>query len=479
MSIDKSQQLNELLESAHQAGKLIKEYAEEGKAIRIVSHLDADGLASAGILGKALSKMDSNFSIRIVKRIDESILKELSSLKASMLIFTDLGSGYLDLIKTYLSNFQVVVLDHHMPVGTPPPKFSHVNPHLHGFDGGEEISGSGVVYLTVKSIDASNVDSACVAIIGALGDLQDKNKERELTSINKYIVNDAIKANFLEVKKDLIFYGRETRPIHKALASTTAPFLPGLSGEEDACLSFLSTLGIRLKDGDTWRTLSDLESEEKTSLFSELTKLFVSKGFPGDAALSLIGTVYILTRENRWSPLRDAREYASLINVCGRMGKAGLGVAICMGDRGAALEEAEAVYSTYRKTLAKYIDWVTCEPKAREELDSIYVIHGENEIDEKILSAVTTILSSNGFFAEEKPIIAVASSNEEFKISARASNSLVERGLNLGEIMREASIKFSGMGGGHRVAAGAQVPKGNLSDFIKYVNQLVRGSLGK
>jgi len=480
LSTDRSKDLNGFLESASQTGKIIREYAEKGKVIRVVSHLDADGLSAAGILGKSLFKMDSNFSIQIVKRLDESVLKWLSGLKASMIVFADLGGGYLDLIKNYLSNFHVVVLDHHAPLDVQLDNLSHVNPHLYGFDGGEEISGSGVVYLASKAMDESNIDMACVAIVGALGDLQDKNKDRELSGINKYIVKDAVKANVLEIKRDLIFYGRETRPIHKALSSTTTPFLPSLSGEEDKCLDFLSRLGIKLKEGDAWRTLSDLTQEEKKNLFSELAKLLVSKGFPSDTALSLIGTIYVLPRENRWSPLRDGREYASLINACGRTGKDGLGVAICMGDRGIALEEAESVYDAYRKMLAKYISLVTSEPRFMEELDAIHVIHGENEIDEKILGAITTILSTNGFFPEDKPIIAVASSdNDLLKISARESNSLVTRGVDLGAIVREASMKFSGTGGGHNVAAGAEVPKNNLSDFIKCINDLVRGKLEK
>jgi RecJ-like exonuclease len=58
-------------------------------------------------------------------------------------------------------------------------------------------------------------------------------------------------------------------------------------------------------------------------------------------------------------------------------------------------------------------------------------------------------------------------------------DALTSRGFNIGEIMREASEKFSGTGGGHDVAAGAQVPIKNRESFLKYVDELVKDSLKK
>ena len=43
--------------------------------------------------------------------------------------------------------------------------------------------------------------------------------------------------------------------------------------------------------------------------------------------------------------------------------------------------------------------------------------------------------------------------------------------------MQVASEKFSGRGGGHDVAAGAQVPIKDVEAFIKLVNKLVKRQL--
>ncbi|MEM1883145.1 MAG: DHH family phosphoesterase [Candidatus Bathyarchaeia archaeon] len=46
-------------------------------------------------------------------------------------------------------------------------------------------------------------------------------------------------------------------------------------------------------------------------------------------------------------------------------------------------------------------------------------------------------------------------------------------GVNLGEIIRVAAERCSGIGGGHDIAAGAQIPYEQKMSFLKYVNSLV------
>nr|MDO8045052.1 DHH family phosphoesterase [Candidatus Baldrarchaeota archaeon] len=80
-----------------------------------------------------------------------------------------------------------------------------------------------------------------------------------------------------------------------------------------------------------------------------------------------------------------------------------------------------------------------------------------------------------------KPIIAYATipSEKIVKVSARALDPLIEKGLDLGEIMRIAAEKCSGRGGGHNIAAGAQIPIEQVETFIKLVDVMVKEQLGK
>ena len=461
------------LSSAAKAAKTIQDVVSEDGFVHVFSHLDADGVAAAGIIGKALFRLDARFRIQITQWINEKIAGEILSEKPQLVVFTDLGSGYIDFVNKNLADFKTVILDHHQIIGEESPNIVHVNPHLHGIDGARDISGSGVAYLVAKAMDKVNTDSAPVAVVGALGDMQDKYEQRKLCGVNEKIVEDGVNAGLLTVEKDLIFFGRETRPIHRTLASTTNPFIPGISGEEDKSLAFLANLGIKPREGEKWRALRDLSEDEKKRLCSALADHLLSKGLHYEVT-NLIGTVYTLNREEPWTPLRDAREFAVLLNATGRMDRPSLGVAVCMGDRGSAFEESSKVLEEYRRTINKYLGWVMEKPERMKEFENIYVVYGENFINDKIVGAISSILSS-GLQHPEKPLIAYANVEEEglAKISARTIDSMISKGLNLGDVMQVAAEKFKGKGGGHNVAAGAQVPKDKISAFIEVVNELI------
>jgi len=476
----KKEQINGLLKSASEAANLIHEYVEEEKTIHVASHYNADGLAAAGVIGKCLVRLGGRLRIRVERWLDKNVINGIAAAeKTALTIFTDLGSGELDLLGEGLSDRRVIVLDHHQPVGETPSTFIHVNPHLHEIDGSRDLSGAGVAYLVAKALDKTNVDLACVATVGALGDLQDKYEQRGLGGVNETIVEDAVNSGLLKLETDLLFFGRETRPMHKALACTTNPFIPSISGEEDASYAFLvQRVGITPKSKDKWLALRDLSEEEKKKLFSALADHLASKGLPSNIALSLIGSVYTLTNEEPWTPLRDAREFAVLLNATGRMEKPSLGVAVCMGDRATALEQANTVLEEYRRTITKCLNWLNEKPGRIQELDSIYVVRGENFIHENMIGTVSSILSTN-LPKHDKPIIAYSTVSGEslIKVSARALDTLTGRGLNLGEILRIAAEKHSGKGGGHDVAAGAQVPIKNMKPFVELVDELVRKRL--
>lgn len=472
MVINESQ-VTAFSDSATKAAKTIRETVEEDGLIHVFSHLDADGVAAAGIIGKALARLNARFRIRITQWIEEKIIEVLSD-KPQLIVFSDLGSGYVDLLKEKLGGFKIVILDHHQIVGEGTDDFVHVNPHLHGIDGARDISGAGVAYFVAKAIDKANVDSAPVAIVGALGDMQDKYDQRMLGGLNEKIVEDAVQSGSVTAEKDLIFFGRETRPIHRTLASTTSPFIPGISGEEDKSLAFLASLDIKPRThDDKWRALRDLSDEEKKRLCSALADHLLSKGLRLEVT-NLIGHVYILNREEPWTPLRDGREFATLLNATGRMDKSGLGVAVCMGDRADAFEAATKVLDDYRRSINKYLGWVMEKPERMRELENIYVVYGENFINDKIVGAISSILAST-LPNPEKPLIAFANVEEQglAKISARTVDMMVAKGVNLGDIMQAAAERCDGKGGGHNVAAGAQVPLEKIDDFIGIVNELI------
>jgi single-stranded-DNA-specific exonuclease len=465
----------DFLGDAAKAAKVIQETIQNDGFIHIFSHLDADGIAAAGVIGKALFRQDARFRIRITQWVDEKIISEIVADKPELVIFTDFGSGYIDLLNQKIPNNKVVILDHHQLTGgtNSNSNIVQVNPHLHSMDGATDVSGSGVAYFAARALDKHNMDLAPTALVGALGDMQDRYDQRKLAGLNALIVKDAVEAKLVSVVKDLTFFGRETRPIHRTLSSTTNPFLPGISGEEDKTLAFLSSLNIPLKNGDKWRALRDLDDDEKKRLCSALADYLLSKGLHYEVT-NLIGHIYILNNEEPWTALRDAREFAVVLNSTGRMDRPSLGIAVCMGDRKAALEEANKVLDEYRKSINKYLNWVWEKPERLRELDNIYVVNGEDFVSEKIIGTISSILISS-LPNVEKPLIAYANVPNEglAKLSSRTTDLGVHKGINLGEVMRTASEQFGGKGGGHNIAAGGQVPLTKIEEFVKAANELV------
>ncbi|UCH57067.1 MAG: DHH family phosphoesterase [Candidatus Bathyarchaeota archaeon] len=461
------------LESFYPAAEVLKAHIEKGNVIRIITHNDADGVAAGGILSQLLRRMGARFKTTCEKRLDEEMVKAVGAEDPPLVLFADMGGAYLDLLEEHLSGSDVVVLDHHLPVDVEPSNIIHINPLLHDLDGARGISGAGVSYLFAKTIDEGNADLSPLGIVGALADQQDKGEKKSLLGLNKLIEADAKKLGLLDTNFDLIFYGYETRPIGKAFAYTTTPFIPGLSGREDRCLAFLKEAGIELKNEGRWRALRDLSDEEKRSLFSALTKHMVYEGCEAEAVHDLVGTIYTLKGEEAWTPMRDGREYASLLNACARMGRPSLGLCICMGDRNEALKEAEGTLDDYRRNIGKYLDWVR-EGDRIQEREHIYTLNADVDIDERIIGVVASILLSTGILKSFKPIVASANADGDLiKISARASEEMADKGLDLGDVMMKASEQCEGRGGGHDIAAGAFLPGGRREDFLGLVDRIV------
>jgi RecJ-like exonuclease len=462
------------LAQADIAAKAIKEVTDKDGFVSCFSHLDADGVAAAGVISKMLSRLGARYRIRVMQWVDEKIIAEVTADKPNLVIMTDFGSGYLDLLNEKIPNYKIVILDHHQITGKQDnPNFTMLNPHVFGVDGATEVSGSGVAYFAAKAVDPANIDCAPIALIGALGDMQDKYEGRSLKGLNELIVNDAVSAGLLKVEKDLTFFGRETRPIHRMLATTTNPFIPGVSGQETEALNFVTNLGFPLKNDDKLRSLCDLNPEERKKLCTALADYLLSKGLHATVD-NLIGNVYVLVKEEPNTALRDGREFSVLLNSTGRMDRPSLGIAICMGDRKAALEDANKLLEDYRKSINKYLSWVAEKPERLREFENIYVIYGESAINEKIIGTVSSILVST-LSNNLKPLLAFANIETEnaAKFSGRTTEAALQKGVNLGDVMLAASEANAGKGGGHNIAAGAQVPLDKVEAFIKMADELV------
>ena len=438
----------------------------------IISHLDADGLSAGSLMLQALLRSGASPQLRIVKQLDEEVIKEVSQSKLRFIVFTDMGSGQKSLLKN-IGDRTFLVVDHHPPEQVE-TDLLELNPHLFGFDGSTDLSAAGTAYLLAVKMNKANRSLIPLAIVGALGDIQDKGERGMLVGINARIVEDAEKDGALIVKKGLKLYGFESRPLAQCLAYTMEPYLPGLSGDEGACYKFLKDLGIEPRKPDgSWRSQADLSNEELRTVVNGVIKYLISQGLSSRDAESVVGAIYIFTKEATDSPLRDAREFSSSINACGRLGRFGLGVSICLGDRGNALTEFKEVLQEYRRTISGYLSWLNNNKEAIKILPHVQAIYGGTQVDEKMIGTLVSIAFPSKPFTMDRPIVGFAMSSGVLKVSARGTADLVRRGLNLGRVVKEAAEKLGGTGGGHNIAAGAQIPLGKEDEFLSLAESLI------
>jgi len=462
---------------AAEAAKALREAMERGQEALILTHLDADGLTSAGIMAAVLSRDEKPFIVRVVNQLSQEDYDLLAEHKGPV-VLTDLGSGYLEEIGK-IRGQGVFVIDHHAPRGEAANGTIHVNPHPCGMDGAREMSASGATYMVARGYGANCSDLVAMAIVGALGDMQDKGAKRELTGANESIVREAEELGALMVTEDLVFFGRESRPMYKSISVTTEPYLPGLSGEDDAVISLLVKSGIALKEDDRWRTMGDLTVEEKQNVFAAVMQKLISDGYETAGMLELTGKVYTLVKEDRWTPLRDAREFATLLNACGRLGRQGVAVALCMGERGRTLQESMALVEDYRRATRQTIEKLLATPGAVNAYEHFTLIRGEGIVDEKMLGAVASILSASPVMKKDRPLFATALIDDvRVRVSGRVDGNRA-KAMDLGKMMSAASSKVGGTGGGHDAAAGATIPKKRLLEFFEEVSRMVAECEGR
>ncbi len=452
-----------------------REIAQEVKKrddFMIVSNYDADGLTAAAIIGVALKRLGKKFKIRILKQLYENEIDKLAK-KNHTFIFTDFGSGQLKELKQKIKS-DFFVFDHHQPVKE--EHHFHYNPLLFGVDGGNEISAAGTTYMIAREL-GDNADLSALSVVGGTGDMQ--IIDGKLIGQNARILEEGIKNGVLSKKNDLALYGRISRPLPQFLQFCTSPFLPGLTGNEMACNRFLLANGIELKAGERWRNYEILSTEEKQRLCTALILLLKENNLPDWKVQELFGEVYTLEKEAPDSPLRDAKEFSTVLNACGRHKQHKIALKMLFGDRRKFYHLALGLLMEHRKKLRDGITMM--QEKGLEEKKNFYFFDAGKEIEDSIIGIVAGMLYGSGTISPSKPIIALTQTPDgALKASGRATKELVLRGLNLGHAFKELQAKWGTgtEGGGHKIAAGIKFPKEKKDEFIKEVEEIFERQLG-
>ncbi len=461
--MDKYEQFGQMVDAAAKQLKLVS----KNEVIRIISHLDADGLSSAAILIKALSRDSRRYSLSTVHQLDEPVVKQLMNEPYGCIFFTDLGSGQLKFIKKYLATKKVFILDHHQPEEEcNSENIVQVNPCMLGLNGSKEVSGAGVTYLFSKALNSENVNLAHIAIMGAMGDMQEN---RGFEKINSWILEDAKKAGKLKVIMGLRVFGAQTKPLHKVIEQSNEQPIPGVTGSESASLMFLQQLGINPRnENGAWKKLVDLSDDE----LQRLATAVILKRLDEEKPEAILGPVYILVNEKKESPLRDVKEFSTVLNACGRLGKASIGIGACLGNA-EIKEKAIKTMAAYRREISNAMNWYKSSESRVIKGKGYIIINAEENVMPTIIGTVASIISRSGEIEDSTLILSMAQMiSGKTKASLRISGN-GQHDVNLKEIISRIAEAVDGQAGGHNDAAGALIDTEKETEFIDAAKRIL------
>ena len=449
----------------------------------VVGHRDADGVTATAIALRTLEAMGIEAGYEIVQELSSQVLASLAS-RSVPIWFVDIGAGWLPQLK----GLRFVLTDHHPPREAEIPEHVRrdigefaeltsdlyggaVIPEWYGYSGSFEISGAGVTYLLSREILGRNGYLASLAVVGALGDLQDEATGR-LEGLNRRILSDAVAEGNMEVELDLRSFGRSSRPAIQYLRFVSDPVIPGVTQCGRCVEAFLRESGI---EPGTLRARSweELPREDKRRIVSALVRKALEFGLEPDEISRLIGESYTLVGEEK--TIRDAKEFATLLNACVRQGETELAVSLAKGERGATLLLAEEVAKAYRRQLFESLKIVS-GTLGLQRRGAVAYFHAGPLVPDSIVGVVTSILMSR--YGSAIPVlVGLADTDDMVKASVRLSPKLKGGSLHLGTIVSRSAEAVGGYGGGHAVAAGATIPRGSEEGFIELLVRMVEESL--
>nr|WP_319538966.1 DHH family phosphoesterase [uncultured Methanospirillum sp.] len=438
------------------------------KSATVISHIDADGISSESILSQAISRAGIPVRSVYLRQLDPLTLHEIPG-DNSLKIFSDFGSGQQTMLQEKgIHPDNVVIIDHHVsqPADT---GYLEVNCLLHGH---EKMSAAGVAYLVAREMDEINCDLAKLAVVGNIGDMMDR-ENLKLSGPAREIMADGVGYGNVEVwEHDLNIYGISTRPLPNALAYSDDIDIPGVSHDPDGARRFLERIGIRPVSANRWPVWESLSLEEKQTVVCSIIDQMMAFGKSLDR---LFTDHYLFPDENiTQATLRNASEYATLLNSCGRWKRPELGGAICRGDRVVAYREAEQMLRNHRNKIREVMEYIT--DNGVSELSHLLYIHVGDRFPDTIVGIGAGMSLSR--LNPEKPILIMCEDSldpSKTKISMRTKPEVVDKGVDLQKALCVACERVDGSsGGGHRIAAGAFIPREAEQEFIEDVNRIIK-----
>lgn len=399
----------------------------EQHELHLISHYDADGLVALALIEQALRKR----SIQTHIHVHPGMPKQLP--ERTLLI--DMGASEASRLPE-----TCWVLDHHRGEASD----RQLNPWLEGLDGGQDACSSTLAALIAEEL---GYEETAIAIVGILADGQEK---RGLRGLNKEFVERAVSAGQLTVEERLRLFGYDRFDLVTLLVKSRDLQIPGVTGNRDGAVAFLSELRIPSRVAGRATRFDDLDALQRDRLRSEGSRR-ARRAHP-------TGLHATLTHET--VHFRDARSFATMLNACGRLEESEIALGALRGDS-VARERAGTITDQYRDELRKAYAWFGEHATGNERYR---LFSAERAILPSLVGTVCSMATRSGDVPQDCVVMGMARNTDgTTKLSIRVNDHSDRDVLAL----LEKILDGAGRCGGHRVAAGALIPTSVEGDVLE------------
>lgn len=376
---------------------------KEGKFL-VLSSPSPDGMAASSIIFQTLERLSAKCVLRSTSNLTDSLhVGNSISDDYDLYLLLDFEHESVEKLDKSLQNKWLLIQHLSNEIvreSNEAYSLRVLNINRYDLNGWSEITSAGICYLLSMTLDTKNTDLSVLSVLSSLGERQDRGEGRSLVGINAEIVKVAESQGLLRSQPDdLVMVGRERRPIHEAIALTRFPYIDGLTWNLQRAKSIVENSGIKLKENGKWRVFTDLLDQEKWSIYEGIAKFVATNSGTEVLPLEgLRGICYTLLKEDKGTPLRDAREYSDLLGICGKVQKSGVAISVCLGDRFKMLAKAEDTVVRYLDIQRRSLSTIFGE-KWRIWVDRDMVfMNGEGAVAENALEDIMILLESSPQF---------------------------------------------------------------------------------
>ncbi len=426
------------------------EKIREADDIRVIAHYDGDGTSAAIILASAFERLGKRYHVGFIKALDsESFKTRIMEDTDSLTVVVDAGS---DQVKSVPEVEKIIVLDHHFYEETQ-IRGLNINARKYGIDGTREACGATMAFVMALTLDENNRDLFPYLMAGIIADKQDIGEYRGL--------NKSLYENYSGMADKIHTLNLEGDTILNALVYSTDPFINDITGNVEKTVSFLKELQI-----DPETRFLDLNEDQKRSLGKSLSIRLIAQGI-GTEALKYLETDILKFSNTEFT----SKELGAIIDGNTKIDCNAVAMQYFLGDSSARKE----LVDNWKIFKAKLIDYTYRSFNQLFTLSNVnYFYAPESEMAGAVCGLLMLYLAP-----QDKPLVGFNVGSGDTKVSSRGTRRMVQKGLNLSTVMKNATAEVGGSGGGHDIAAGAVIPKGKEKVFIDAVNRIVKEAYGK